>query len=300
MKQHHILLYLLIGLSLLSCLRYLGKNYVTPKPYSEGFQQNGNFVVKSDENIYDGFYADVYDTIHKPEDRTNSEVNHIIRMTQPTKKHSCFLDIGSGTGSLVNKLTIGGYRAYGIDTSVDMVDYSEKKYPEINVEKGNALDTMLFQKGTFTHIICNYFTMYQIKDKMLFFKNCYQWITPGGYLILHLVDPNRFDTIIPSGKPLNIDSPQKYTHKRILETYVEFDDFHYKYKYDPTNSNILETFTENITGQVRQNEQRLFMDSKEMILGIANIVGFILHGQMNYETINGDPYQYLVILERPM
>jgi hypothetical protein len=76
--------------------------------------------------------------------------------------------------------------------------------------------------------------------------------------------------------------------------------FHYKYKYDPTNSKILETFTENITGQVRQNEQHLFMDSKEMILGIVNIVGFILHGQMNYETINGDPYQYLVILERPM
>jgi SAM-dependent methyltransferase len=221
-------------------------------------------------------------------------------MTQPMKEYSCFLDIGSGTGSLVNELNKSGYRAYGIEKSFDMIDYSQKMYPEIQVENGDALETLLFDKGTFTHVICNYFTIYQFKDKLQFFRNCYQWITPGGYLILHLVDPNLFDTIIPAGKPLNIDSPQKYTHQRILETYIEFDNFNYKSKYDPKNFSILETFTENTTGQVRQNEQHLRIESKEMILGIANIIGFILHGQMNYETINGDPYQYLVILERPM
>jgi hypothetical protein len=42
------------------------------------------------------------------------------------------------------------------------------------------------------------------------------------------------------------------------------------------------------------------METKEIILGVANRIGFILHGQINYETINGDPYQYLVILERPI
>jgi hypothetical protein len=81
---------------------------------------------------------------------------------------------------------------------------------------------------------------------------------------------------------------------------IEFDDFNYKSKFDPVKLNIIETFTSSKTNQVRQNEQQLFMESKEVILGIANIVGFILHGQMNYETISGDPYQYLVILERSM
>lgn len=300
MRQHHVFLYILIGLSLILCLRYLGENYLSRKPTSEGFLQKGNFIVKTNEDIYDIFYAEYYDSLHKPEFRSNLEVNNIIRMTQPTKEYSCFLDIGSGTGSLVDKLTKSGYRAYGIDKSLDMIHYSQKMYPEIQVENGDALETLLFEKGTFTHVICNYFTIYQFKDKLQFFKNCYQWITPGGYLILHLVDPNLFDTIIPAGKPLNIDSPQKYTHQRILETYIEFDNFNYKSKYDPKNFSILETFTENTSGQVRQNEQHLQIESKEMILGITNIIGFILHGQMNYETINGDPYQYLVILERPM
>jgi SAM-dependent methyltransferase len=221
-------------------------------------------------------------------------------MTQPSKIHSCFLDIGCGTGSLVNALTSYGYRAYGMDKSPDMIKHSQSKYSNIEVEQGDVLEPMLFEKGTFTHIICNYFTIYQFQNKIQLFRNCYQWITPGGYLILHLVDPNRFDTVIPAGKPLGIDSPQKYTDHRILETYVEFDTFNYKSKYNPKYSTIVETFTENITGQVRQNEQHLFMETKETILGIATIVGFILHGQMNYETINGDSYQYLIVLERPM
>ena len=300
MKQHHVFLYILIGLSLILCLRYLGENYLSPKPFSEGFLQKGNFVVKTNDEIYDRFYAENYDTLHKPKIRSNLEVNNIIRMTHPSKEYSCFIDIGSGTGSLVNELTNSGYRSYGIEKSVDMIDYSHKIYPEIQVDKGDALETLLFEKGTFTHAICNYFTIYQFKDKIQLFRNCYQWITPGGYLILHLVDPHRFDTIIPAGKPLNIESLQKYTSRRIFETYIEFDHYQYKSKYDPDNFSILETFTENITGQVRQNEQHLYMESKEMILGIANRIGFILHGQMNYETINGDPYQYLVILERPM
>lgn len=299
MKQHSIFLYILLGFSLILCLRYLAKNYINSKPKIEGFQ-DANFVVKTDVNIYDIFYADRYDILHKPDTRSNLEINNIIQMTQPSKEHSCFLDIGSGTGSIVHELTNYGYRAFGIDKSIDMIDYSQKKYQNIQVEQGDVLETMLFETGSFTHIICNYFTIYQFKDKHLLFRNCYQWITPGGYLILHIVDPQRFDTIIPAGKPLNIDSPQKYTNRRLLETFIEFDDFHYKSKFDPVKLNIIETFTSSITNQVRQNEQHLFMESKEVILGIANIVGFILHGQMNYDTISGDPYQYLVILERPM
>lgn len=300
MRQSTILLYILIGLSLLLCLRYLGEKYVMPKIKYEGFQQKDDFIVKTDDDIYDVFYAGVYDNLHKTKNRVNLELKYIIHMTQPSKTHSNFLDIGSGTGSFVNELNNYGYRAFGIDKSKDMVDYSQKKYAKIQTDKADAMETMLFEKNTFTHVICNYFTIYQIKDKMLFFRNCYHWITPGGYLILHLVDPNRFDTIIPAGKPLNIDSPQKYTNQRILDTYIELDDFKYKSKFNVDNLSILETFTDHAKGKIRQNEQHLHMESKEMILGIAKMVGFILHGQMNYETITGDPYQYLIVLERPM
>jgi SAM-dependent methyltransferase len=301
MKQHHILLYILIGLSLLLCLRYLGENYVCPIPPVEGFQQDKPYVLKENAEIYDDFYVEKYDQLYQPQKRNNFEVKQIIRMTQPDLKHSCFLDIGSGTGSLVQELMEAGYRTYGIDTSKAMIDYSQTKYPEIQVEYGDANEIMLFDMGTFTHVICNYLTIYQFKDKLRLLKNAYRWLTPGGYFILHLVDPNRFDTIIPAGKSLNVDSPKRYTFNRVSDEFFKFDDFKYKSKVDMklNQTKLLETFTDE-TNKVRQNEQNLFMEPKETILAMAKLCGFILHGQLNYETLYNDPYQYLIILERPM
>lgn len=300
MKQHHVFLYILIALSLVLCLRYLGKKYINKIDTSEGFSQSADFVLKQNDDIYDAVYVEMYDELHQPEKRCNLEVNQIIQMTQPSIEYSCFLDLGSGTGSMVRELTRKGYRAFGIDKSSDMVSYSRKKDENIQIEQGDIIDPMIFESGTFTHIICNYFTIYSFKDKMPILKNCYQWITPGGYMILHLVDPNRFDTIVPVGKPLNIDSPQKYTNHRILETYVDLDKYHFKSVFDPKKYKIMETFTDNNSGKIRQNEQQLYMESKETILGMCNMVGFILQGQLNYQNITGNSFQYLIVLERPM
>jgi SAM-dependent methyltransferase len=302
MKQHEIFLYILISLSLFLCLRYLGRCINTYYYVAEGFIQKESFILKQNENKYDDFYAKIYDTLHLPQHRVKKEIQQVLRMTHPSIEHSCFLDIGSGTGTLLNELTTSGFRAFGIESAKAMVDCSLMKYPEIQVHNGDVMDTLKFESGTFTHIICNYFTIYHFQDKILLFKNCFKWLTPGGYLLLHIVDPNRFDTIIPSGKPLNIDSPQKYTNKRILETFVELDGFNYKSKYDIslTQSRLLETFTDVKTNKVRQNEQQFFMESKEMILGMCTLAGFILHAQVNYDSINGDPYQFLIVVERPM
>jgi transcriptional regulator with XRE-family HTH domain len=151
------------------------------------------------------------------------------------------------------------------DKSVNMIDYSQNKYNKIHVDVADALETMLFEKGTFTHIICNYFTIYQFKDKMLLLRNCYHWITFGGKLILHLVDKDSFDTVIPAGKPLNIECPQKYTKERLLETHIEFDHYKYSRKINKEMNMIQETFTDYSTGKRRQNEQNLYMETKEEI-----------------------------------
>ena len=46
-----------------------------------------------------------------------------------------------------------------------------------------------------------------------------------------------------------------------------------------------------------ENEQELFMETKEEIIYKSIQAGFLLFGQINYETINGDVNQYLIILE---
>ena len=68
-----------------------------------------------------------------------------------------------------------------------------------------------------------YFTIYYIKDKMTTFRNCYNWLDYGGYLILHLVNKDEFDPIIPSANPLIMLNVQDYSEKRITKSKVIFD-----------------------------------------------------------------------------
>jgi hypothetical protein len=87
---------------------------------------------------------------------------------------------------------------------------------------------MLFSEEEFNVLTCFYFTVYYVKDKRAFFRNCYQWLKPEGYLILHLVDRNHFDPIVPGGKPLFLVSPQTYAKERITNSLVKFMSFQYK------------------------------------------------------------------------
>ena len=59
-----------------------------------------------------------------------------------------------------------------------------------------------------------YFTMYYVKNKIQLIKNCYNWLRPGGYFIVHLVNREMFDPIINAGDPLTMVSAQKYAKKR--------------------------------------------------------------------------------------
>ena len=305
MNIHDPLIQILLFLAFFSLILFIIKKY--KKMYNpsriEGFTQNEKFIMKNNNDIFDLFYSKIYDKIHYSDKRISYEILKIIKMTQPSIEHSCFLDIGSGTGNILNLLYENGYRAYGIDQSEAMVQYSIEKYPKLEVQCLNVFEPMLYEKNTFTHILCMYFTIYSFEQKDQFFKNCFFWITPGGYLFLHLVDPLLFDTIVPAGKPKIVNSPQKYSKKRILETYVDFNNFDYHSKYIfPDNlhdSTFIETFTDKKTKNIRQNEQHLYIDTKENILKIAIQYGFILNAQINYEASIGDPYQYLIILERP-
>jgi SAM-dependent methyltransferase len=278
---------------------------------AEGFTQNEKFVLKTEHNIYDDFYSDIHDKIHLPDQRVGFELTRVLKMTEPTTLNSVFLDVGSGTGSQVNELKQAGYKAYGVDNSTSMVEKSSEKYPKCQFKKGNALEPMEFEKGTFTHILCTYFTLYHFKDKITFFQNCHHWLMPNGYLIIHLVEPSKYDAIIPIAKvgfQLNPFNPYKNPHEfessRITDSIVDFPDFKYKAEYDFGESQgkqvkLKETFTDNKSGNIRQNERTMYMESVEEILAMASLVGFNVKGyvDMKKSDIN-DEHQYLYVLEK--
>lgn len=267
----------------------------------EGFEQSVPFVLNINDAVWnDPFYIQIYNDIYLPSTIATADISHINKSTKPNKEYSCFLEIGSGTGCVLHQLHSKGFRVYGVDKSQAMVDYSQDKYPDIPVKCDNVYEPMSFEPGYFTHIICNNFTIYHFEKKRILFKNIFHWLAPGGYLCLHLVDPNKFDTIIPAGKPSIINTPQKYSKFRITETALDFKTFQYKSKYIFSNPVMLtETFSDEKNQHIRQYEQLLFMETKETILLIAEQCGFIIYSQTNYSDINNsDMFQYMIILRK--
>lgn len=277
-------------------------NKNNPPARQEGFDQNDLFVLKQNADIYDQFYAEKYDLIMKPGKRAVFEADTVIEMTKPNH-NSVFLDVGSGTGHLVNLLQHKGYRVYGIDKSKNMVENCENAFPDSEITRNDVLDTMTFDHNTFSHILCMGGTIYELKDIDAFFKNCYYWLVPNGYLIVHLADRNKFDPIIPAAKGTMINNPQKYVKNRITKSDIDFPLFSYSADYDfPENSTkvvVKEKFSDK-TGHIRQNENIIQMDSIDSILKTAMRRGFIVHAKMNMSKQNGDENQYIYILERAM
>lgn len=290
-----LLLLVIIYISIILFNKF-GKGY-----QQEGFTQIEPFVLKQNETIYDDFYSQIYDEIHKPILRTDFELNSIIKMTEPTR-NSVFLDIGSGTGDLVNELREAGYQAYGIDKSQAMIDISEAKHPKNEYKCGDAMEPMTFDKNTFSHILCTYFTIYNIQDKRTFFNNCYHWLIPNGYLIIHLVEKAKFDTIMPIGKSNLIFNPNAIHGSRINNTIVDFGGFEYKSSYNfKENENkvvLTEKFQDKTTKNVRQNEQILYMDDLDNIVNLILSIGFSMKSKINMKDCIDDENQYIYVFER--
>ena len=257
----------------------------------EGFTQTAPFALKLNNDIYDSYYAEIYDDLYNPETRVEYEYKSIIDMTHPTQENSVFLDVGSGTGGLVNKLTENGYQANGIDTSQAMIDISQRKFPKLETKCGNIQDSMVYNKNTFTHITCIDFTVYHILDKMTFFRNCYQWLMPNGYLFVHLVDKDKYNPIVPAANPILFDNPQKYASQRITDSAVDFIGF----KKDGCEVVVKETFKDTSSGNVRQNELTLFMDELKNIVFMVQRCGFIAQGMVKMKN---DEHQYIYVFEK--
>jgi SAM-dependent methyltransferase len=189
----------------------------------------------------------------------------------------------------------------GVDFSPSMIRKAKEKYPNANFQVGDALDNGLFKMNSLTHVLCLYFTIYYFKDKRHFFDNAMDWLMPGGFLIVHLVDRETFDPILPPGNPLYIVSPQKYSKERITKTKVTFDDFVYNANFDLDENNNIATFSEKFKfndGHTRKQEQKLYMEDTSTIVNMAQDCGFILHGKIDMVKCAYE-HQYLYIFIKP-
>jgi SAM-dependent methyltransferase len=269
-------------------------------PVKEGMVTSEKFLFKQGDAVYDEFYANIYDYLVFSGIKNDFEIGEIINNTKPSET-SIIADIGCGTGHHVRSLNDKHLNVVGIDISPSMIEVAKKNAPDANFRVGDALDNGLFKLNSLTHILCMYFTIYYFKDKRHFFDNAMDWLMPGGYLIVHLVDRESFDPILPPGNPLYVVSPQKYAKERITKTKVTFDDFVYSANFDLDKDNNVASFDEKFKfndGNVRKQQQKLYMEDTSAIVNIAQECGFIIKEKINlvkcaYEN------QYLYVFVKP-
>lgn len=295
MKWLEIVVTLLILLTIVVFI-----NKVDTSRFYEGFTQSKPFTLKMDENVYDNFYVEIYDDIHNREELSKKDYERVLETTMPNKE-SYILDVGSGTGGMLNALTENGYNSCGVDKSESMVKKSKEKYPNIEVNHKDVTNSIIFDRGTFTHICCMDFTFYEINDKEKFLKNSNYWLKPNGYLILHLVEREKYNPIVEGANPLLNDNPQEYLDKRLEKAKINFIDFEYNQHmiFNEKTNDVLfkESFCDSITKNIRQNERLMKMDNIDEIIKVCRRCGFIVKGQ--YGFLN-DKWQFIYILEKQL
>ena len=194
LQNQSIWMKLLLILMVVGGITILFKGNISTR---EGFSQNKKYVMKKNGKIYDEFYSKLFDELFQTDELMKEEIDLLVPVTNMGPASSV-LEIGAGSGVALDVLSKRGIAAEGVEESEARIQLSKKKYPEINIKQGDSLESNLYPANNFSHILSLYFTLYYIKDKMTFFKNCYDWLMPGGYLVIHLVNRDKFDPLVPA------------------------------------------------------------------------------------------------------
>ena len=291
-------------LLLLAILFILVTIYKSNTPVREGFiEQRENFGVKNGFNVCDDFYVSIYDELFYRELSNQYEVGSIENRVKPTSE-SNMLVLGSGTGHIANEFHKQGVQVTGLDESQAMVKYAKDSYPELKFIQGTPMKSMAFQPEQFTQIVCLNMNYYYYKDKISLLQNVYNWLKPGGFFVVQLVDKNKFDPVVPAGKPFVMVNPQSFAKKRITTSSVIFNNFEYKSDFQVYPNDMVQ-FTEIFkdtkspgSKKTRQNVHKMWMPSKQTVINQCKEVGFINYAQADLLMAQME-YQYLYVFQKP-
>jgi SAM-dependent methyltransferase len=277
--------------------------YKDNKPIKEGFlNQKEKFVEKRELDLYDDFYVNIYDQLFYTELANQYEIGSIQNIIKPTSESNVLI-LGSGTGRTANTMYKENIKVTGLDQSSSMVKYAKEQYPKINFIVGDPIKSITFNQSEYTDVICLNMEIYKYKDKQAFIQNVYNWIRPGGFFVLHLVDKLKFDPVVPAGKPFVLVNPQSFAKKRITTSSVIFNDFKYKSDFEIFPNDVVqfkEIFKDTSPGsnKVRENIHKLWMPSKQTIINQCQEAGFITYAKIDLNTAYKE-YQYLYIFQKP-
>lgn len=289
------LFYTLCVLSAILMIIFIYKRAVSGEKTAEGFTQSTPFVLKRDQNIYDEFYSKLYDELFHDDEKTRYVIRGIIDITNPSPEHSVFLEVGSGTGQNIRALHEQNYSAFGVEKSPAMMKiadntcgcvkgYSDDADQEI-IKHGDALDPLLYEHSTFTHILLLDETINEFKDKTAIIRILRTWLKRNGFLVIHVVSREKYTSV--AGAP----APEKELHG------VRYSSV---YKTAAAQNEIVfqEKIIDKKSDYTRQNEKTLYVEPIANLVQSIKHEGFIVHGIVDMKPITKDNYQYLYIFEK--
>ena len=270
------------------------------KKTKEGFvEEKHDIVIHTENDIFDDFYSKIYDKLLINHDKIEFELNYILDPKETTiSNKSNVLDIGCGTGHLIDKLTHLNITCLGIDKSTSMIARSKKKFKDSKFKVANAMNSLEFVEQTFSHILCLDFTIYYFNDKRHFLENCFNWLKPNGLLYLHLVNIKKFNSI-PSSKHYKSKQPNNSTEFNYRANFSRDESIKLNsLTLEEPNVIFKEIFKFVDSKKVRINQHKLYMSSQNSIINSALQVGFMLNSyiEINIETYE---YHYLYSLQKP-
>ena len=261
---------------------------------------NKDFIFVTGKDIWSKFYCSIYDSLFIDLNKNSYEIDEIIKTTDIDKK-SNILNINSNTGHHVKKLHDKGFKVTGIESSIEMINRTKKNYPELNITHGDVNHSYQFNKLSLSHVLMFDRKLYYIKDKKKLFHNIYTWLKPGGFMIIHLVDREKFNTRVKANDLFVLD-PQEYSNERITKSYVKFDNFQYKSDFSLNKDKNIGYFIETIkddegTNSIR-NEHKYYIESQKDIILKAKKLGFRLKGKIDLGPCRYKN-EYLYVFYRP-
>ena len=288
LTQLLIICIILIFIKLLYCI--VNKMIIKPEYFTNN-EYNPTFSDYDNSNLFDNFYSNLYDRLHNNNDKNITIVEIIKKNINPT---SVILDIGCGTGEIVNKLS--EFNVIGLDKSESMISLCRNKFPNNNFVLADILNnSKLNYNYEFTHILCLNYTIYYINDRNLFFKNAYDILLPYGILILHLVDKDKYNRTLNACR-LNNFNPSKYLKEQPIQNSIDLESFKYTSVYNINNNKgIIDEIFEFDDKSVRKNTHILNLDETKVILNEAKKYGFIIEGKIKIKNNDGE---YIYILKK--
>lgn len=268
----------------------------------EGFE-DGKTKTLHDADIFDETYAAIYDSLWNSNERIKYEEVSIQDVSLADKQTTAvrILDMCCGTATHACFFKNLGVEYVGVDTSEAMIEKAREGCPTAKFQKGDVTQAHLFPQKSFSHCLLLGFSVYMFPNPKIMADNAYQWLQPGGYFIVHLVDPDKFDPLHDLASPFAAFSLQKYNLERQTESIVYFDKFKYSGKLvkkrnedEASYDEVLAYYDAADNGGVkyRENKLSLNMPSKERMIDIIKTSGF-----RHIESVDlvrcGKEYQYL-------